>query len=414
MSSNQALAVKYRPRRFGDLAGNPTVRTILQNSVAQDRFRNAYLLAGNRGSGKTTAARIFAKAINCTGRARGTSEPCLVCESCKDVDREIAMGDVNEVDAATNNTVDAMRVLVRNIQFPPAFSNKRVVILDESHMLSSAAGASLLKTVEEPPPHVVFIFCTTDPQKMLDTIRSRSMQFEFQKLTANDIADRLLWIAEQEKIRVTREAATLIGSVVNGAVRDAVTILDQASLLSEVVTIDTVALIVGYVSTNDMYTLMAAVHSGDSRAALEWVDKMADKLDGDIATSTLHFLETLALLNIGADVSSRIAADVADKVKKLAQLFSLAQLFAMGEVVKSTIKELRTLSLRDSRVLVRLMIVGLILAKEGKAAGAAPEKPSLLQLVSSGRTVELPSVDRIRAVFKTSEVVDLVQRGDTQ
>ncbi|MBX4215880.1 DNA polymerase III subunit gamma/tau, partial [Candidatus Parcubacteria bacterium] len=197
---SKVLALRYRPRRFADIVGNAFTTRILQNSIITNNLKSAYFLAGGKGSGKTSTARIFAKALNCTGRQEQSPEPCQSCLSCLEVDREVLMGDVMEIDAASNNSVASIRSLITQVQYPPISGKHKVVILDECHMLSAAAAAALLKTLEEPPPHVVFIFCTTDPQRVLDTIRSRALYFEFTRLSTSDISSRLVFIAQQEKL----------------------------------------------------------------------------------------------------------------------------------------------------------------------------------------------------------------------
>lgn len=398
----QSLANKYRPQRFADVVGNELIRNILQNSVAQNNLRFAYFLAGGKGSGKTSLARIFAKAVNCSGRQEHESEPCCTCASCQDADRQVMDGDIMEIDAASQNSVASVKSLINLIGYPPRFSAKRLVILDECHMLSTAASSTLLKTLEEPPDHVIFIFCTTDPQKVIGTIRSRTFNMEFQKLTSKEVADRLIYVAAAEGLELESEAATLIGSAVNGAMRDAITVLDQASILSNKVDVATVARIIGYVPLDKLYDLFSHVYAGSHKDALAWLDIMVDKLDQDVITSCFQFIETLMLLNTGADVSRRIPKDLAESTKKLSSVFGMRHLHNMGQIAASTLLEYRRLSLRDSKVLLRLMVVGFILAKDEQHKDT--HRKPLHELVSAGPAVKLDAQAVLRKLFGAEKV----------
>lgn len=398
------LSLRYRPRKFADIVGNELALKILTNSLITNNVKSAYFFAGGKGSGKTSTARIFAKAINCTGRAEADPEPCGRCQSCIEVDREVLAGDVMEIDAASQNSVQSIKALVNQIQYAPASGKKRIIILDEVHMLSIAASNALLKTLEEPPEHVVFIFCTTDPQKVVDTVRSRTLYFEFTRLTADHISNRLLEIAASEGIKLDKDAAELVAQSVNGAMRDAITILDQASILSKEVSSDTISRIIGYVSFLDLFELFEALYASKDKVILDWLEEKTDKLDQDIITSILSFVEILVLLNVGADISKRVPNDMIDRIKKLSTVFSLSQLFSIGEIAKATLKDYRSLSLRDSRVLLKLMLVGMLLAREGKDTSAAQPRVALSQLVSSGRAVSVDIAARLKRLFNAEEV----------
>lgn len=401
---SQVLALKYRPKRFDDIVGNRRTVEILRNSIIQEKLRNAYFFAGGKGSGKTSTARIFAKAVNCSKRQEQDPEPCCSCISCLEADRDVVAGDIEEVDAASQNSVQAIRSLVARLQYPPQSSKFRIIILDEVHMLSNAASNALLKTLEEPPEHVIFLFCTTDPQKVLETVRSRALYFEFQRLTSEEIASRLIHVAGAENIYLDQEAALILGMSVNGALRDAITILDQASILTDTVNVEVVDSIIGRVPVAKLYELFTHVHSGDNLKIQEWFDSMYDKLEQDIIVGVLDFIEILILLNMGADVSQRIPSDISQEVKKLSQVFSMQQLFAMGYMVKQSLNDYRRLALRNSRVLIRLMLVGLILCKEGKQDLAKSFATPLLDLVKTGDTVEFDVSGILKKLFNAQQV----------
>ncbi len=224
--SYEVFARKYRPQTFDDVVGQNHVSRTLKNAVEQNRLAHAYLFVGPRGTGKTSTARILSKSLNCTNSPGPTVTPCGKCDNC----REIAAGnslDVLEIDGASNNGVEQVRELRDNARYAPAKSRFKVYIIDEVHMLTSAAFNALLKTLEEPPPHVKFIFATTEPQKVLPTIVSRCQRFDLHRIPANLIADHLQFIAGKEKIKLEPAAAHAIARGAEGGMRDAESMLDQ-------------------------------------------------------------------------------------------------------------------------------------------------------------------------------------------
>ena len=228
-----ALYRKYRPRTFDDVISQEHITTTLKNQIAGGSAGHAYLFTGSRGTGKTTCAKIFAMAVNCLDPKDGN--PCLECERC----REILDGtttDIVEMDAASNNGVDDVRQLRDEVTYTPVSCKFRVYIIDEVHMLSTAAFNALLKTLEEPPPHVKFILATTELHKVPATISSRCQRFEFRRVNAADSAQRLLWVAQKENIRLDREAAELISRLSDGGMRDALSILDRCIAAEEHIT----------------------------------------------------------------------------------------------------------------------------------------------------------------------------------
>ncbi len=222
--SYQVFARKYRPQTFDDLVGQAHVTRTLKNAVSQNRLAHAYLFVGPRGIGKTSTARILAKALNCVNGP--TITPCGVCDSCKEITAGNSL-DVLEIDGASNNGVEQVRELRDNVRYMPSKGHFKIYIIDEVHMLSSAAFNALLKTLEEPPPHVKFIFATTEPQKVLPTILSRCQRFDLHRIPANLIAQHLQFIAGKEKITLDAAAAHAIAKGADGGLRDAESMLDQ-------------------------------------------------------------------------------------------------------------------------------------------------------------------------------------------
>ena len=234
-------ARKYRPQRFSGLVAQSHVAQALTNAFKLDRLAHAYLFTGPRGVGKTTAARILAKAINCTGKQDGEVEPCCACPSCLDFESQRSLS-IFEIDAASNNKVEDIRELRENIRIPPQGGRRKVYIIDEVHMLSNAAFNALLKTLEEPPPHVLFIFATTEPHKVLPTILSRCQRFDFRRIPTSEIVLHLTMICEQENITVDEDALHLIAHKGDGSLRDALSTFDQAvALCGSVITYSTLA-----------------------------------------------------------------------------------------------------------------------------------------------------------------------------
>ena len=267
----RVLYRKWRPKTFEDVTGQPQVTQTLKQELVAGRITHAYLFTGSRGTGKTTCAKILAKAINCLNPIDG--EPCGTCEICRGID-EGSVTDVVEIDAASNNGVDNIRMLREEAGFTPAMAKYRVYIIDEVHMLSIGAFNALLKTLEEPPAHVVFILATTEVHKMPATILSRCQRFEFKRISPDDSAQRLCYIAREEGADLDDEAALLIARLADGALRDALSILDQCIGVSNHVTTEVVCSTVGIVGREHLYQLVDAAASQNSAKALELIDQL--------------------------------------------------------------------------------------------------------------------------------------------
>src|SRR5579859_402913 len=225
--SYQVLARKYRPQRFSDVIGQEHVTRTLQNAISQQRIAHGYIFSGHRGIGKTTIARILAMALNCRSTDKPAPEPCGVCDSCQEIRAGSAV-DVIEIDAATNRGIDEIRELRDAARYRPARDRYKIYILDEAHQITDAAFNALLKTLEEPPSHIVFMMATTKPEDIPQTIRSRCQHFSFHAVRFDEIVNQLTAVAQQEKIKADRDAIALLAEAGDGSMRDALSIMDQA------------------------------------------------------------------------------------------------------------------------------------------------------------------------------------------
>jgi DNA polymerase III subunit gamma/tau len=270
----QALARKYRPQSFADIIGQQTVVRTLQNAIEQNRLHHAYLFSGVRGVGKTTTARILAKALNCS---RGpAAEPCNECTTCSEITEGIDL-DVREIDAATYTQVDNIRELREVSQFQPARDRRRIFIIDEAHMLSAGAWNALLKIIEEPPPHVVFMMATTEMQKVPATILSRVQQLALRKITWSEVRERLAAICLKEEIDAEPEALEIIARRGEGSVRDSLSLLDQVVAFSgRRITAGNVGSVLGLSGSRFFASIAGAIAAGDARAVMESLDEASE------------------------------------------------------------------------------------------------------------------------------------------
>ncbi len=267
----RALYRKWRPQVFSDVSGQNHITETLMNEISTGRLSHAYLFTGSRGTGKTTCAKILAKAVNCLDPQNGS--PCNECRICKGID-DGSILDVTEIDAASNNSVDNIRDLRDEVNFTPAAAKYRVYIIDEVHMLSTGAFNALLKTLEEPPEHVLFILATTEVQKLPATILSRCQRFDFRRIPPEDIAARLMTVAENENLNLSNDAALLIARISDGALRDALSILDQCAGYNEPITVNTVGNAAGLLGKDYLFEISDALLNQDSPTVLNIIDRL--------------------------------------------------------------------------------------------------------------------------------------------
>ncbi|CAD0220647.1 AAA ATPase, central region [Planktothrix agardhii] len=274
--SYEPLHHKYRPQTFAHLVGQEAIATTLTNAIESQRIAPAYLFTGPRGTGKTSSARILAKSLNCLANQNPTATPCGVCEVCKGITNGSTL-DVIEIDAASNTGVDNIRELIERSQFAPVQCRYKVYVIDECHMLSTAAFNALLKTLEEPPDRVVFVLATTDPQRVLPTIISRCQRFDFRRIPLDSMIKHLKYIAQQEAINIADDAVFMVAQIAQGGLRDAESLLDQLSLLSGEITVEKVWDLVGAVPERDLISLLEAIDSGDTAIILDCIRNLLNR-----------------------------------------------------------------------------------------------------------------------------------------
>jgi DNA polymerase-3 subunit gamma/tau len=361
--SYTVLALKYRPRTFEEVVGQATVTRTLRNAIEQGRIGHAFLLSGARGVGKTTTARILAKALNCASAKGPTPEPCLECDSC----REIAEGkslDVQEIDGASNNSVDQVRELRESARYNPARDRFKIWIIDEVHMLSVGAFNALLKTLEEPPPRVKFIFATTEYHKIPETILSRCQQYDFRMIPARELQGHLRTVASRENIRVSDAALAQVARAAEGSVRDALSLFDQVlAFTGDAVKDEDVAGLLGLVDRELLLRASAAIVEGSSLAVLELVEGLAD-YGADYRNFArellLHLREILVakLATEGSPLLAAILPEERERLRERAEALSEEDLLRALDVLSRAEGELR--SSPDPRVALEIALLKLV------------------------------------------------------
>lgn len=338
----QVLYRKWRPQTFSDVSGQETVTAALKNEIKNNRLAHAYLFTGCRGTGKTTCAKILAKAVNCLHPKDG--DPCNECEICRGID-DGSILDVTEIDAASNNGVDNIRELREEVNYTPNAGTYRVYIIDEVHMLSAGAFNALLKTLEEPPAHVIFILATTEVHKLPATILSRCQRFDFGRIAPSAIAARIQQVAEAEGFTVTDDAALLLARLADGAMRDALSLLDQCLSVGNEITAQAVAQATGMAGSDYLYQLSDAVAAGDSAAALALLDTLyrgAKDMERLCAEWVEHY-RNLMIVQTVKDPTELIVAspDEWEKLRAAAGKQSAAAVLQCLTVLQTTLDRLR-------------------------------------------------------------------------
>jgi DNA polymerase III subunit gamma/tau len=390
------FARKYRPQGFDEIIGQSHITAILKNAISQGRVAHAYLFTGPRGVGKTTTARIFAKALNC--EKGPTPKPCNACTACQEITKASSL-DILEIDGASNRGIDEIRNLRENVKFSPSKGKFKIYIIDEVHMLTPEAFNALLKTLEEPPPHVKFIFATTQPHKVPSTILSRCQRFDFRRIATKDIFENLRQIAKEEKLDIRPEALGLIAKHSDGSLRDGQVTLDQiASFSSGKVSEDDVTRMLGLVDDEILFGLSDAIGKSDASAALKIVDRISNE-GKDIVQVVLAMVEhfrNIAIMKVASEAGSLIDAgsDKIELYREAAQKFTIEEILYVIYTLSNTIDFIRKTSLARipfEAAVVKLARRGSIVSLGGmleRAEAAEKEIPRAERAGSGGQGAE--------------------------
>ena len=394
----QALYRKWRPQAFSDVVGQSVVTDTLKAQIESSRLSHAYLFAGSRGTGKTTCAKILAKAVNCRNPVGG--DPCNECETCRGIN-DGSILDVVEIDAASNNGVDGVRELRDEAIYSPAAARKRVYIIDEVHMFSSSAFNALLKILEEPPEHVIFILATTELHKVPATILSRCQRFTFKRITAPEISERLQFVAQNENIKISADAADFIARIADGGMRDALSIFDQCASFSQGdVSVETVEDAVGLAGSSVLVAMLEAIAARNVSAALEQLTQAYNS--GRDLISVLNELSAcmrdILVLKTAPDARvSRIVASYDEKAfSELTSKFEAKQLIFCVDTISRTMATISHSANR--RIDAELCMIKLCESSIEKDLYALNERVSRLEKIPpAAATAAIPVVQMSEA-----------------
>ena len=360
-SAYQPLHHKYRPQRFDQLVGQEAIAATLGHALTSNRIAPAYLFSGPRGTGKTSSARILARSLNCLNSDGPTPEPCGHCELCTTIAAGTAL-DVIEIDAASNTGVDNIRELIERSRFAPVQARWKVYVVDECHMLSTAAFNALLKTLEEPPPQVVFVLATTDPQRVLPTILSRCQRFDFRRIPLDALEGHLSWIAEQEAIEIKPEAIHVVAQRSQGGLRDAESLLDQLSLLPPPIEATAVWDLLGAVPEQELLQLVQAMSSAEPVALLEATRNLLDRGrdPGAVLQGLAGILRDLVLMAAAPDRPelTGISPQFSEQLPPLAKALGRARLLQWQAQLRGSEQQLRQSV--QPRLWLEVLLLGLL------------------------------------------------------
>ena len=393
-SAYQPLHHKYRPQRLDQLVGQEAIAATLGNALRSNRIAPAYLFSGPRGTGKTSSARILARSLNCLSSDGPTPEPCGQCELCTAIAAGTAL-DVIEIDAASNTGVDNIRELIERSRFAPVQARWKVYVVDECHMLSTAAFNALLKTLEEPPPRVVFVLATTDPQRVLPTILSRCQRFDFRRIPLEALEGHLCWIAEQEQIPITAEALHVVAQRAQGGLRDAESLLDQLSLLPAPIKPAAVWELLGAVPEQELLQLAAALADTEPLGVIEAIRTLLERgrEPAAVLQGLAGLLRDLVLAGVAPDrlELTGFSPQFRPELPALARRLGKARLLQWQAQLKGSEQQLR------QSVQPRLWLEVLLLGLLAEAPATASTRASTAAMTTAASAVSLPSPAQVAA-----------------
>ncbi len=438
---HQALYRKYRPAVFTDVSGQEHITSILKYEALNNAVSHAYLFAGSRGTGKTTCAKILAKVVNCLNPIDGN--PCNECENCRAIDNGTAT-DVIEMDAATNTGVDYIRDLRDSVVYTPAMLKKRVYIIDEAHMLSDSAFNALLKTIEEPPEHVLYIFATTEPHKIPATIISRCQRFDFRRITMADLASRLMFIAEKEGIGITSDGAQLIAKTAQGGMRDAISLMELCAGSHKLIDEKLVNNILGTSSYDKMCAVAKNIADKNYAGLFETINDIVVSSKDILvffADLTAFYRDMMVQNSCGSADYLDLVSQEKEMLKEIAKSFNMATLLYHSRLLddaynnmlrnptnKRLCAEMTLMKMCDSKLSasndailsrlssledkVTLMSKGVIPASEAPVESAEAPAKSEVKKPAFTETEEAPASDENRPLDNWDEVIAKVGEFD--
>lgn len=399
-----ALYRKWRPKSFSDVVGQKQVTEILQKAICLDKIAHAYLFSGPRGTGKTSMAKIFARAINCEHEQNGN--PCNTCSICTQIIEGDSL-DVVEIDAASNRSIEDIRTLRETIKFLPAEGRKKIYIIDEVHMLTIEAFNALLKTLEEPPSHVIFILATTEPERIPITILSRCQRYEFHRISSDDIMSRLLYIAKEENISLTVEAARLLAVQAEGGMRDALSMLDQCvGNGTQYIDDNMVRQVLGLLGKEWIFSLSTAIFHNQGKEIIKQIDHIIHlgKEPYIILSSFIEHIRALMFMQVHA--TSDVMADYAEQMQELekqAQSITSERLFSILKVLQETLLQVKTSPM--PRVIVEM---GLLMAAQGENKNTNISDSALALQVNQLENMVLQLQTKVDTLIKNKPIITSV------